>query len=115
MNDVATLIQWIRVFTFAAAICTTSVPAIYAFYPWRTRRFGQLFMLQAISFAIALDTSAVFSVWRPKHIVIIFFADLVFLALISASTFGLALQMWRVTHPSTKIGRHRSEDREQNV
>jgi hypothetical protein len=35
--------------------------------------------------------------------------------LISASTFGLALQMWRVTHPSTKIGRHRSEDREQNV
>lgn len=110
MNDVPTLLMWIRAFTFAAAACTTSVPVLYSFYPWRSKRFGQLFMLQAVAFAIALDTSAIFSVWRPKNIAIVFFADLGFLTLIGASTAGLAIQMWRITHPSTKRGRHRNED-----
>jgi hypothetical protein len=102
--DMSTVILWIRIFTVAAAICTTSVPIIYAFYPWRTRWLGRFFMGQACAFAFALDITVVFSFWRPKNIMIIFFVDMLLLLNIMVTTTGMAVFIWKLNHP--RKGRH---------
>lgn len=107
MEDIHVFMMWIRIFLVGAAICTTSVPVLYAFYPWRSRRFGQIFMLKAISFAFAMDVSAVLAFWQPKNIWVLFIADMLILTLIGISTALLTWQMWRMSHPKKKKGRHR--------
>lgn len=101
-GDIEVLRAWIRVVLIIAAICTTAVPIIYSFSPWRSRPFGRLFMMQAISFAVAMDLSALFSVWHPVNILILFWVDALILTLIAASTSAMAGMMWRMSHPSKK-------------
>lgn len=109
MRDYHTLVMWIRAFTYGAAICTTSVPILYSFYPWRSRRFGQAFMLQAIAFAAAMDITAFFTIWRPKNIWVLFYADMFILLLIAVATSGLTVLIWRMNRPKSK-GRHRRDE-----
>jgi hypothetical protein len=107
MNDFHTLILWIRIFTIWAALCATCVPVLYAFYPWYSRPIGRGFMFQAVSFALALDVTVVFSLWPPANIYVIFYIDLFVLTLIGLSTSLLAFYMWRMNRPK-KRGNHRA-------
>lgn len=99
-----TFILWIRIFVVGAAICATSVPVIYAFYPWRTRGLGKVFMLQAFTFAVTMDISALFSFWRPRNLLFVFIVDLLILLGIGVSTLTMALFIWKLNHP--RKGRH---------
>lgn len=101
-EDIETLRLWIRIVLIITAICTTSVPVLYAFSPWRSRLFGRLFMLQAISFAVAMDLSVLLSFWQPKNILIIFWINAIILSGIAASTAALAVMMWVVPRRARK-------------
>jgi hypothetical protein len=101
-RDINVLREWIRVVSFITAICTTAVPIIYSFSPWRSRVLGKLFMLQAISFAVAIDVSATFSIWRPSDILVIFWVDAIILTAVAASTASLTIFIWRMNAPNRK-------------
>jgi hypothetical protein len=104
-KDIHVLTAWIKYATIVAAICTTSVPIIYSFSPWWTSRLGLLFMFQAVSFAVALDLSAMFFIWHPSDILIIFWTDAIVLTAISVSTSLLAIFILGMNHPKRK-GKH---------
>lgn len=59
------LLAIIQVCLIVAAVCTTAFPLIWALFPWYKRVFGRLLMLQALSFAIVLDFTALFQFWTP--------------------------------------------------
>jgi hypothetical protein len=96
-DDIEVLRMWIRVVLIIAAVCTTSVPVLFAFTPWRSRLIGKLFMTQAISFAVAMDLSALFSIWQPKNILVVFWVDAVVLSAIAISTFLFTAWLWNPT------------------
>lgn len=87
------LMFWYRVVCVVCSITTTAVPVLYAFTPWRTRLFGKLFMVQAISFAVAMDMSTLFAFWQPSNILIVFWVSIAMLSAIGFSTAGLAVMM----------------------
>jgi hypothetical protein len=101
-HDVHVLTEWIKVATFIAAICTTSVPVIYAFSPWYESKLGRLFMMKAVSFALAMDLTVIFMIWTPTNILVIFWTDAIVLTTIAASTASLAFLIWRMNHPKKK-------------
>lgn len=94
--------MWILICTIVAAVGTTAVPVLYAFSPWRSRRLGQLFMLQAVAFAMAIDLTVLFEIWRPINILVLFWVNAVVFTFIASSTSALAIFMWRLNHPSKK-------------
>lgn len=110
--DLDALRLWIRVVLIIAAICTTSVPIIFAFYPWRARPFGKLFMVQAISFAVAMDLSVVFSFWSPLNYFALFWVRAIMLTAIAGSTAAITIAMllW-IRPPKRKVGVHRVTER----
>lgn len=94
LHDILT--QWILACVIVAAVGTTSVPLTYSFFPWRTRRLGQLFMLQAVSFAVAIDLTALFIIWTPKNIMVLFWINAIVFTGIAISTSALAVVMWQI-------------------
>lgn len=100
------MITWIRIFIVWAAICATCVPVLYFFFPWRSRRLGQLFMFKTAGYAAMFDVAAVFTLWKPKDIRIVFFAYMFCLAWVAISTTIFAIYIWRLRHPPKKRGRH---------
>ena len=101
-RDITVLREWIRVAGIICAICTTAVPIIYSFSPWRSRALGKLFMLQAISFALAIDISVLFSIWIPTDILVVFWVDAIVLTAVAVSTASLAIFIWRMNAPNRK-------------
>lgn len=101
-RDIHVLIWWIRVCLIIAGLGTTAVPALYAFSPWRARRFGQIFMLQAICFAAAVDLTVLFTYWTPRDILVQFLIETVVFTAIAISSSALAVIMWRMNHPKKK-------------
>lgn len=97
-HDINTIRVWIRVVLVIAAICATSVPFIYSFSPWYKSRLGLLFMLQGISFAVAIDLSAFFSIWPRASFVVAFYVDALVLTAVAASTAALSILMLRMNH-----------------
>lgn len=97
--NIDVLEAWIRVCVFVAAIGTTAVPIIYSFAPWRSRRLGQLFMLQSLAFAAAFDLNVVFTFWTPHNILVVFVIKAFVFTAIAMSTSALAWLMWRLNHP----------------
>lgn len=87
---------WIRVVLIISAICTTSVPVMYAFFPWRSRPVGRILMAKGISFAAAMDLSALFSVWKPQSIFFLFLVDAIVLTMIAISTLCMSLYMGKI-------------------
>lgn len=101
-EDIAALVVWILICATVAAICTTAVPILYAFFPWRTRRLGQLFMLQAVSFAVAMDATVIFTLWTPKSILVLFWINAIVFTAIAISTSLLAWWMWSLRRSAKK-------------
>jgi hypothetical protein len=95
-EDIEVLMFWIKVAVVVASIGTTAVPVLYAFSPWRTYLFGRLFMLQALSFAAAMDLTTLFTFWQPKNILVVFWIDVIVLTAIAISTSLLVIMMWLV-------------------
>jgi len=107
-NDIHTLMVWIRIATFIASGCTTLVPIIYSFSPWYRSRLGQLFMLQGVAFALAMDITCVFIIWQPKKVPdlrIALWLDAFLLTNIAVSTLMLAMLILRMNVLTPK-GRH---------
>lgn len=90
-HDIEVLKAWILVCVVIASIGATSVPVLYSFFPWRLRPIGKLFMLQSISFALALDFTVVFNVWPPKNILVLFWVNAFVFTFIAASTTSMAV------------------------
>jgi len=101
-HDVDTLRAWIHIVLLIAAGCTTSVPFIYSFSPWYKSSLGRLFMLQAVSFATAMDLSATFAWWTPTDILILFWVDALVLTSVAFSTAALAYLIWWLNHNKPK-------------
>jgi hypothetical protein len=108
-HDVHLLTEWIKIVTFIAAICTTSVPLIYSFSAWYASKLGRLFMLKSVSFALAMDLTVVFMIWQPTDVLVIFWTDAIVLTFISASTASLAFLIWRMNHPKKKGGHREAQ------
>lgn len=49
-----------------------------------------------------MDLSAVFSIWKPTDVLVLFWTDAVVLSAIAVSTASLALLMWTMNHPKDK-------------
>lgn len=97
-QDIEVLRAWIRVAVLYAAIGSTSVPFVYAFTAWRERPLGRVLMLQAVTFAAAMDLTALFSFWAPTNILVIFWIDAFVLTAICISTSMLAYMIWSLNH-----------------
>jgi hypothetical protein len=95
-HNIHALREWIRVVVIVTAICTTAVPVLYSFFPWRSRPIGILLMVESISFALAMDLSALFTIWKPSDILIVFWIDAVMLTAIAVSTAAMAYLMLRI-------------------
>jgi hypothetical protein len=96
-QDIEVLKVWIRVVVSIAALGATSVPFVYSFSSWRERPLGRVLMLQAVTFAAAIDLSALFSFWAP-NILVIFWVDIFVLSGIAISTSMLAYMVWSLNH-----------------
>lgn len=107
-QDIEVLQFWLRIVCVIACVTTTAVPVIYAFAPWRTRLFGRLFMLQAVSFAAAIDLITLFAFWRPDNILIVFWVEVIVISGIAVSTLLLTVMMWVTAYKNApkRGGRH---------
>lgn len=101
-QDIKVLTTWILICVFVAAVGSTAVPILYAFSNWRARRLGQLFMLQAVAFAIAIDFTFLFNIWTPKSILVLFWLNALVFTFIAASTTALTWYMWKLNHPKKR-------------
>jgi len=95
-HDIHTLQAWIRIVVLIAAFCTNSVPVIYATFPWRARPIGRLFMYQALSLSMAMDLTALFSYWKPKDVLVVFWVDALVITLIAATSLMMAIFMLKI-------------------
>lgn len=100
-HDIHALLLWIRICVCIAAVGTTAVPVIYAFSPWWTRRLGQIFMMKALSFALAMDMTVLFIFWQPNILVQFWVEALAFTA-ISISTSAQAFMIWQLRRKNRK-------------
>jgi hypothetical protein len=109
-KDIETMKMWIHVAITVAAFCTSMVPILYSFSRWRSRILGQLFMFQAVSFALAVDITLMLTVWQPRSIKVDFWLQMISLMAISISTISLSIKMWLLNHPKKKDeGKHDSQ------
>lgn len=104
-HNIHALVSWIRIVAVITATCTTVVPILYSFFPWRTRRIGQIFMLQAVSFAMAMDLTALFSYWHPKDILVVFWIDAFVLTAVSVSTAAFAVLILKMNYDASRKGK----------
>lgn len=105
-DKIDVLAVWILGCVIVAAIGTTAVPIIYSFSPWWKRRLGQLFMLQALAFAAAIDLTALFSFWVPSSLLMLFWIQTLVFTAIACSTSALAWLIWNLNHPKKKDNTH---------
>lgn len=99
-QDMKVLTAWIFLCVLLAAVGTTTVPIIYSFYPWRLRPIGRLFMLQSISFALATDLTAMFMLWPPNNLLVMFWINALVFSFIAVTTLSTAIwllaRMWYI-------------------
>lgn len=95
-EDIETLKLWIHICLIVAALGTTAFPLLYSLTPWRSTMLGQLVMLQAAAFALAIDLTLLFQFWTPDSILLIFWVNAVVFNLIAISTTALTWAMWRM-------------------
>lgn len=94
-HNVDVLTAWILVCVIVAAIGTTAVPILYSFFPWRSRPIGKLFMLQSISYALAIDLTVLFFLWPTDNILVLFWINAAVFTFISMTSISMAI--WFVT------------------
>jgi hypothetical protein len=101
-RDIEVLRAWLLIVVVIAAIGATAVPIIYSLLPWRKHRIGAAFMVQAISFAVALDMTVLFAFWTPEDILVLFWVEAMMFTAIAASTTTLAWITIRLRYPSRR-------------
>lgn len=94
-RDIETLTNIIRICLAVAAFFTTLFPVIYLLFPWQSTRLGRLLMLQAVSFALALDMTLLFTFWMPGDVLVIFWTNALVFFLIAISTCLLTVMLWK--------------------
>lgn len=97
-HDVELLTKWVHTCLAVAAFCSTSFPVLYAFSPWYSTLLGRFLMLQAVSFALAIDMTLLFQFWVPSDILVLFWINAIVFTLIAGATFGLTVMLWRTNH-----------------
>lgn len=98
MNRVDSLRLLVRIALIIGAICSTSLPALYAFSPWRSRTIGKLFMAQALALAATIDLWCILQLW-PPNLLVHYYLDAVVLTAVALATAGLTIFLWRVNRP----------------
>lgn len=106
-RDIDTLVRYLLVVVVIASVCATAVPILYSTGPWRAKKLGRLFMLQAVTIAFALDVTVLFQFWHPKDILWVFWIEVVIYTMIAYSTAMLAWMSWRLNHPKRTKGKRR--------
>ena len=102
-DDIEMLRFWIRIVVVIATLCTTALPILYSFSPWRTHALGRLFMMMAVSFEATMILSCVFMFWKPD-VRVVFWVDAIALTAIAISTSRLTWWVWKMN-----FSRKRSE------
>jgi len=102
-RDMEVLRAWIRVVLIITAICSNSVPILYSFSPWRRSVLGKLFMLQAVTLAIAVDLNVLFMIWRPTDVLVLFWINTIILTALAVSTGSLAVFIWVINHYTKRV------------
>lgn len=103
-RDIEVLKLWLLAVVVLAAVAATAVPVLYSFFNWHKHLIGRLFMLQAVSLAVALDMTVLFQFWNPD-ILVIFWIDVSVFTAIAVSTsslFGLMLKLYLEHKRGTK-------------
>lgn len=103
-QDIGALQTWLHICVVIAAVCTTLVPIIYARTKWYRSVLGRLFMLQAISFAIAMVLTAMNHFWQPEPTTAYILSTLVF-TMIAGSTLALTRLIWKLNY-TEREGEH---------
>jgi len=96
------LVNLFRTFLFIAAVCTTLVPVVFAFSEWNQSPLGRVFMLQAVAFAAAVDTVALFRFWRPDGTNTVITVYAIMFGLISVGTASVAWQIVKINYTGEK-------------
>lgn len=109
-TDVDTLMNWVQGCLVAAAIFTTAFPILYLFSPWYSTLLGRLLMLQAISFALAIDFTLLFQFWVPVNVLIVFWMNAAVFFLIAIATGALTIKLWILNHRKVDHPRRRETD-----
>lgn len=89
-----------------AAIFTTAFPVLYLFSPWYASKLGRLFMLQSVSYALALDMTLLFAIWQTENLLLRFSVTAIVFCLLAVSSAALTWMLWRTNH--SKWSWHRS-------
>jgi len=98
-HDITVLRTILMVVYIIAAVAASSFPILYSRTPWRRTPLGRVLMGVGASFAGAMDLTIVFTFWKPKNILIIFWVDIVVISAIAVSTATLTVYMWKMNHP----------------
>lgn len=101
-RDVEVLRAWLLIVVVIAAIGATAVPVLYSFLPWRKHRIGPPFMLQAVVFAGAIDSTVLFAFWRPSDILVMFWVQAMIFTGIAISTTTLVWVTIRLRYPTRR-------------
>jgi hypothetical protein len=92
-EDIEVLTRWIEIFLVTSSVSATTVPVIYAFFPWYRSRLGRTLMFQSIAFSLALDVTTIFHFWMPSNIMLIFWTNTIIFGLITLATLSVNYMM----------------------
>ena len=112
-HEIGALIHWVHVCLIVAAFFATLFPLLYLISPWYKSVTGRLIMLQAISFAIVIDLTAVFQYWHPNNILFLFWVDTICFTLIAISSALLTFMLCYLNfYKYRNRGKHNDRTRE---
>lgn len=115
-HDVETLTRILRWVLDVAAVCATSFPVLYMFYPWWTTALGRILMLHGVALAIAIDVTVLFQFWDSADILVYFWIEIVVFSLIATASLLMTIWLWRINFYERKLrGRTRSSDQQSDV
>jgi len=92
-HDIQALMNWILACLVVAGICATAFPILYAFSPWYLSKLGRALMIQSIAYALALDLTAIFTLWTPNSIMFIFWTNAFVFTFITCTSAYLTYMM----------------------
>lgn len=104
-HELQLMLQWLRIIIIVAAVATTLVPIVYSFSPWYTTQLGRMFMVRGITFALAMDLTALFAMWNPNNIVLEFWTQIVVFSIVAITNLAMAGLIWRMRYFRRKAKR----------
>lgn len=88
---------WITLALAIAAICTTTLPLLYAFSTkmWYRTAMGRAFMAQSVALALAIDLTLLLRFWDDRPLYSGRILTALVLTLVATTSAGLTLLVWR--------------------